>query len=446
MPRCPEAYSESDHTQGFFGHEFFRCHKGARCTTIPGSVCDAGQHSATFCRHTCAGNKREFAGSRPLRVDKPRNYRFIDPRIRDLQIKKWGDEWNDAGGDRAFIVTYSNPHSAWLFLHAAVQLLVAVSGLGNHIRKQRRISFMATAVVCVHIFLDALLTIGCFVILFAIMPGQDRVMTSEKETMQLFASMVSGSAMGKMLSVGDILMFGGKDRFEKAETFYQTELFPFMAGQFLETLKVWFDFVGGLHSPDLVLEKSIFVKVMVGGVILYGVLRALTTAGGHVLFTSPAVLLNEERAEPVSLVFQMAVKTAAVSSPYIIAASSWIEFQVVIATMFGVLIQSRFTYYAMLGIYFAIFAMSGIAAVALLRQDDGMAGDGRSDDCVAGDSHGEELHNFPLQQRCCAGHRKQHKLTFDITDRPAADMEQGAGQGLLGQLAPSYGGCETRTY
>lgn len=363
----------------------------------------------------------------------------IDKTIRDGEIQKWGKEWNEAGMDRAFIVTYSNPRSTWLFLQAAVQLLVAVSGLGNQLRKQRRIPFIATVALCVHIFLDALLTIGCFVMLFAVMPGEDRVMTSEKETQRVFHSIISGrhSYVGrhlksKMFSIADILIFEGNQ--SKAEQFFQTEIFPSIAPHWFHLMKVWVDFVEGLHSPDLSLEEFILVKVMVIGVILYGVLRCITTVGIHVFVTSPVVLLDEERAEPLSLVLQVGVKTAAVLAPYVIAASSWIEFQVVIATMFGLLVRYRFVYHAMLGIYVTIFAISGIAAVALLRQDDVMAGDGPGEEL--------QLHTYPPQQGCCIVDRKKHKPTFDTTTRRVAEVEQGAVQGVLGQRAPNYGGCE----
>jgi len=186
------------------------------------------------------------------------------------------------------------------------------------------------------------------------------------------------------------------------------------------------------------------VKVIIGVVILYGVLRCIMHVGVHVFVTSPVVLLDEERPEPVSLVFHIAVKTVALLIPYIIASISWIEFQVVIATMFGFIVKYRCTYYAMLSICVAIFAMSAIAAVALLGHGDGMTGDGRQDDGMAGDGHGEELQTFSFRQRCCAGDRKKHKPPFDATARRVAEMEHGAGQGLWGQPIPSYGGCEAR--
>jgi len=65
---------------------------------------------------------------------------------------------------------------------------------------------MATAVVCVHIFLDALLTIGCLIILFAVMPGQDRVTLAYKEGLALIDSIASGPAGSKVFNLADIVI------------------------------------------------------------------------------------------------------------------------------------------------------------------------------------------------------------------------------------------------
>jgi len=198
---------------------------------------------------------------------------------------------------------------------------------------------MATAVVCVHIFLDALLTIGCLIILFAVMPGQDRVTLAYKEGLALIDSIASGPAGSKVFNLADIVI---SEKLQKAETFFLNEIFPFISRQALQHLAKWLDFDGKLHSPDLVLEQIIFVKVIIGVVILYGVLRCIMHVGVHVFVTSPVVLLVEERPEPVSLVFHIAVKTVALLIPYIIASISWIEFQVVIATMFGFIVKYSF--------------------------------------------------------------------------------------------------------
>ncbi|CAK0814812.1 unnamed protein product [Prorocentrum cordatum] len=213
---------------------------------------------------------------------------YFDNLIRDGESKEMEKQWNGAGGDRALIATYDNPPSAWLFAQAAVQLLVAVGGLGNHIRKQRRISVMATAAVCFHIFLDALLTIGCLIILFSVMPAQDRVTTVYMDALALIDSVLSGPAGTKMFDLADIVIFENwSEKVQKAETFFLNEIFPLISRQALQALANWLDFAGELHSPDLVLEQILFVKVIIGVVIFYGAIRCIMNVGIHMFVTSP---------------------------------------------------------------------------------------------------------------------------------------------------------------
>jgi len=56
---------------------------------------------------------------------------YFDNFIRDGESKAMGEQWNGAGGDWAFIVTYHNPRVAWLLAQAAVHCLTLLVDLAT---------------------------------------------------------------------------------------------------------------------------------------------------------------------------------------------------------------------------------------------------------------------------------------------------------------------------
>jgi hypothetical protein len=348
--------------------------------------------------------------------------------------------WNKAGGDQAFVVTYSNPRSAWLLLQAAVQLFVAVRGLANNVRERRRLPLMPTLALYVHIFLEALLSIGCLVILFSVMPAENHLKSMGDVVLEEFHSQASGQILDRFARFVHILVFEEgylppitdvPPPSSQGIKYLDNEIIPEVMPSMLRVQMKWLDVVAELHTPDLAVEQRNFVKLIAIAILLYGImLGVFGKVGAHVLVTSPAVFLDKDGAEPTSLVFQMAFKTAAVLSPYIIAAISWMEFKVVIATMFALLVRSKFAYIIALGVYVGMLISSGITAIVYLNQPDALS-DGNGDD--------EELRTYPPQQGCCAFDRKGHKPSFSSLTTRATMMEAGAGRGLLDQLAPTYG-------
>merc|ERR1740121_145584 len=143
---------------------------------------------------------------------------------------------------------------------------------------------------------------------------------------------------------------------------------------------------------------------------------------------------KHEPVEPKLLGFQIIAKTAAVLVPYMIAASSWLEFRWVGAMMFGVYLQNTYVYCIALGLYVAMLISSGIVAVAHYGQDESVPDDNR---ILQRHRHrhppqcAEELQRHPPQQGCCAGDRKRHKPAADALATRDLDMEAGAGQRLL---------------
>lgn len=348
--------------------------------------------------------------------------------------------WNKAGGDQAFVVTYSNPRSAWLLLQAAVQLLVAVRGLANNVREQRRLPLVPTIALYVHIFLEALLTIGCLVILFSVMPAENHVKSMGDVVLQEFHTHASEQILDRFARFVHIIVF--EEGYIPPLTdvpppsshgmrFLDTEIVPSVMPSMLRVQGKWFDIIAELHTPDLAVEQRKCVTLIAIASLLYSIMRGVFgKVGAHVLVTSPAVFLDEESAEPASLVLQMAFKIAAVLSPYIIAAISWMEFKVVVATMFALLVRHKLAYIIAVGVYVGVLISSGIIAIVHLNEPGTLSNDN-------GDN--EELRTYPPQQRCCAFDRKGHKPAFGALATRAAEMEAGAGRGLLDQLAPTYG-------
>jgi hypothetical protein len=350
-------------------------------------------------------------------------------------------EWNHAGADRAFVVTYSDSHTTWLLLQAAFQLLVAVKGLTQHVREQRKLPFIGAAALYIHLVMDAFLVIGCLFILFDVMPNEWFMSATVTAVLREVQSIASGPLLDRLVRLAHLLIFEDEilskepPPSSQGRTYLHSEVLPLLQPTIARLADAYFDGVHGVFTPDLGAEQLMLGKVVVIAGVLYGLLYGvLSHVGPHVFVTSPAALLAEEgaqTAETVNLVVQMALKSCVVLMPYVIAARGWLEFKLAVAMQSGVYMRSIIAYHIALVLYVAILIIAGIVAVAHYGRDGAMPDDGRS----------EELHVYPPQQGCCAVDRKRHKPAADALAMRAAIMEAGAGQRLLGQASPGYSAC-----
>lgn len=326
----------------------------------------------------------------------------------------------------AYVVTFSNPHTSFALLQALLQLLVAVRGLVKFVRQQRKLSITVSAALYVHVFLEALLTIGFLVLVFSVLPTLNALELWRETLLRSFDSIARGKAMDRLVRFATLAFW--KD--SQAAAYFDSDVFPLLEPTALRLSVRYFDMLKGAFAPDPALERDSLGRLLVIGGLLYGVLRMiLAKVAPHVFVTSPVVVLDEEHVEPASVGLQMAVKTAAVLSPYVFAARTWQSFQVAVAFLFGFRVRCSVVYYASLGIYVAILVLSGFIAIIHYNKPNG----GES-------GHGAELLAYPPpQQACCLADRKRHKYVPDTTAARAAEMEAGEGHGLLNELKPNYG-------
>jgi len=364
----------------------------------------------------------------------------IDDLTIDLETSFRGRDWNAAGADRASVAIYSNPETTWLLVQAAVQLLVAVRGLAKQVCDQQQLPVVAASALYIHMVLDAFLAIGCLLILFSVIPAENRLVAMMEDVLQEIHELLSGpflDRISRFLGIWFSEGFMGQSPPPGSQSaiYFQDEAFPLLQPGVVSICDKFFGCLGKLHTPDIAVEQLMLVKLLIMGGIFYGVLYGTVgKVGPHVLVTSPAVLMGEDGVDPADraqLVFQLLAKTTAALVPYIIAASSWLEFRMVGAMMFAVYLQNSYVYYIALVLYAAMLISSGIVAVAHYGQDKSVPDDIRH----------EELHAYPPQQGCCAVDRKRHKPAADALATRAVDMEAGAGQRLLHQPTPGYSAC-----
>jgi len=319
-------------------------------------------------------------------------------------------KWNQEGGDGIVVVTYSDPDAAWLVFQAALQLVVAVRGLANHVREQRSLPIIATAALYVHLFLEALLVIGCLFILFVVMPAEDDLKWVRGRWAEEFGSMLTGRLTPLLIS------FFKDVKSTAQHQYFRNEILPLLHGTLVRIANDGFSCWANLHTP---VSSVYLLKFLVVGVVLFVGLRGVIAhVGVHIFVTSPTVVLIEDRVQPTFLTIQMAVKTAAVLLPYIIAAQSWIEFRMVLAMVFRLHLGYMFSYLFLLGIYVAILAISGLIVIAHLSPDVSLPDEGYS----------EELQTYPLELQCCSNvDRKKHKRASSAL--------------VTRQMPPNYGGC-----